>query len=260
LKERKPGQNTLAELSKRDMKAELEERERKHFQDKAKKEDPHQRKLLDAPDFAREEDFKAARDFAELDADDDVDDDASASSEDDDEDETAELMRELEKIKRERADEQRRKEAEQAEKDMIERQEALLKGNPLLNSETTFGAKRRWDDDVVFKNQERGEKKYVPPLILGQMWAAPAQMFGFLQVREALHQRHNPVRFPPALPREVHPIDLSAAAAGISRLPRVPQWPVGPAFLQIAPMGVWRRSARESPGPMGKQGFGTRSH
>ncbi|MBA0816453.1 hypothetical protein Gohar_001117, partial [Gossypium harknessii] len=35
----------------------------------------------------------------------------------------------------------------------------LLRGNPLLNNPTSFGVKRRWDDDVVFKNQARGETK-----------------------------------------------------------------------------------------------------
>ena len=34
-------------------------------------------------------------------------------------------------------------EAEQAEKDEVERREAMLRGNPLLSSDTTFGAKRR---------------------------------------------------------------------------------------------------------------------
>jgi len=159
LKTRQTGQNTVDELARRDLKAELEEKERKHFE---KKEDPHKRKLIAGPAFATEDDFSSARhDYADKDAD-DVDDDGPESDEDDedDEDETAELMRELEKIKRERAEDQLRKEAEQAEKDEVERREAMLRGNPLLSSDTTFGAKRRWDDDVVFKNQQRGEKKW----------------------------------------------------------------------------------------------------
>lgn len=36
--------------------------------------------------------------------------------------------------------------------------ENILSGNPLLNSnKTDFKVKRRWDDDVVFKNCARGE-------------------------------------------------------------------------------------------------------
>lgn len=29
-------------------------------------------------------------------------------------------------------------------------------GNPLLNPKADFNVKRRWDDDVIFKNQARG--------------------------------------------------------------------------------------------------------
>lgn len=39
----------------------------------------------------------------------------------------------------------------------------VLRGNPLVQSapdqELNFGVKRRWDDDVVFKNQDRGAPK-----------------------------------------------------------------------------------------------------
>ena len=34
----------------------------------------------------------------------------------------------------------------------------IARGNPLLNSQD-FNLKRRWDDDVVFKNQARGTEK-----------------------------------------------------------------------------------------------------
>ncbi|OWP01138.1 hypothetical protein B2J93_6588 [Marssonina coronariae] len=85
----------------------------------------------------------------------------------DDEDETAELQRELEKIKRERA-EKREQEAcrpnklqAQAEREKAAEEEALREhdialGNPLLNPKADFNVKRRWDDDVIFKNQARG--------------------------------------------------------------------------------------------------------
>ena len=68
----------------------------------------------------------------------------------DDEDETTELMKELEKIKRER-EEAKLAEAAKAEQEM-------LRSNPLINlsEESGFNVKRRWDDDVVFKNQAKG--------------------------------------------------------------------------------------------------------
>ena len=71
------------------------------------------------------------------------------------------------KGKKERADEAARQEREAAETDKNERDSAILQGNPLLDptrlggssSTATFAVKRRWDDDVVFKNQAREPKK-----------------------------------------------------------------------------------------------------
>lgn len=96
----------------------------------------------------------------EIDADSEDDDEDSDSSEDesDEEDETAELMRELEKIKRERAEQKAREEAEQAKQAQEQREEDIALGNPLLNPKA-FNVKRRWDDDVVFKNQARGTEQ-----------------------------------------------------------------------------------------------------
>ena len=46
---------------------------------------------------------------------------------------------------------------------ICKQEEQFKKGNPLLGEqqagEINFGIKRRWDDDVVFKNQSRGETK-----------------------------------------------------------------------------------------------------
>ncbi|CAK7235813.1 complexed with cef1p [Sporothrix curviconia] len=88
--------------------------------------------------------------------DDDDDDDSDSSEEDsDDEDETAELQRELEKIKRERVEKREREEREKEAAQAEERERDIARGNPLLNK-PDFTIKRRWDDDVVFKNQARG--------------------------------------------------------------------------------------------------------
>lgn len=83
-------------------------------------------------------------------------------------------MRELEKIKRERLEQKEKevnttyrawtlkvptdlsqKEREKAAQEEEKREYEIARGNPLLNPQD-FNIKRRWDDDVVFKNQARG--------------------------------------------------------------------------------------------------------
>ena len=95
------------------------------------------------------------------DSDDDDDDDDDSDDDSDDDDDTAALLAELERIKKERAEEAARKEAEAQEAEALEKAEELATGNPLLNlrGPADFTVKRRWDDDVVFKNQTRGEPK-----------------------------------------------------------------------------------------------------
>ena len=77
------------------------------------------------------------------------------------EDDTAELLRELEKIKRERAEEKARQEAEENAQQSADREAEVATANPLLNlaaalgqnptginttAPGTFSVKRRWDD------------------------------------------------------------------------------------------------------------------
>ncbi|GAA94947.1 uncharacterized protein L969DRAFT_25787 [Mixia osmundae IAM 14324] len=96
-----------------------------------------------------------------------------SDSDDDDEDETAQLMAELEKIKRERAEEKARQEEAANSAANADREAEVASGNPLLDlkaalnrggsptpsmmssstATTGFGVKRRWDDDVIFRNQ-----------------------------------------------------------------------------------------------------------
>ncbi|KAI0263319.1 Pre-mRNA-splicing factor Cwf15/Cwc15 [Russula aff. rugulosa BPL654] len=99
----------------------------------------------------------------------DMDEDGDEDNDDDDdeEDETAELFRELEKIKRERAAEKERVEQAEAAVTEAEREAQIATANPLLNlaaalgnapginttAPGTFAVKRRWDDDLIFKNQ-----------------------------------------------------------------------------------------------------------
>jgi len=93
-------------------------------------------------------------------------DDDEDDEDDEDDDDEEELMRELERIKKERAQEAARKEREANEEAVAERDSAMLQGNPLLDptragasDRGSFAVKRRWDDDVVFKNQSREPKK-----------------------------------------------------------------------------------------------------
>ncbi|OMH86411.1 Protein CWC15-like protein [Zancudomyces culisetae] len=78
------------------------------------------------------------------------------SDESESEDETEQLMRELEKIKKERERERKKRELEEEEEELSKRNDEYLTENPLLNEDMDFEVKRRWDDDVVFKNQARG--------------------------------------------------------------------------------------------------------
>ncbi|KAG6793641.1 hypothetical protein POTOM_002856 [Populus tomentosa] len=196
LKPRKEGQDTKEELQKRNLREELEERERRHFssKDKSYNDDRDRRKgnhlLLEG--IKRDtEDRIIPRSVDADDSDVEVnnDDDScctvtngftscsdvafwiccvitlsslsfSDDEDDDDEDDTEALMAELERIKKERAEEKLRQDQLQVAEELKAKEEQLLRGNPLLNNPTTtFSVKRRWDDDVVFKNQARGETK-----------------------------------------------------------------------------------------------------
>ncbi|EAT78821.2 hypothetical protein HBI56_175370 [Parastagonospora nodorum] len=175
LKRRQPGQGGEADAYKRDLRAELLEAEARHA---AKKNGTYvepesamdtsggSKRQIDAVPAAEdgEEDEAAAKrrrievleQYRDIDADDSSEDSGSSDEDDEDEeDETAALMRELEKIKKERAEAKAKEEAERAAEEEEQREIDVARGNPLLNSRD-FAMKRRWDDDVVFKNQARG--------------------------------------------------------------------------------------------------------
>jgi protein CWC15 len=86
---------------------------------------------------------------------------SDSEDEDDDEDDELELQRELERIKAERAAVQQRKEQEEKEQEEQQHRESALKGNPLVDMDGTGSSssklKRRWNDDVVFRNQAKDE-------------------------------------------------------------------------------------------------------
>ncbi|KAL8682286.1 MAG: hypothetical protein Q9186_001655 [Xanthomendoza sp. 1 TL-2023] len=174
LKTRKPGQGGDADAQPRDLRAQLLEAEAAHFSKSngtAPKPTPtvepttsSKRQLEAGPgqDGEGEEDIEAKRrrvleETRHIDA--DSDDSSTASSEDDsddEEDETAELLRELEKIKKERAEKQAQEEMEKAEAEKEDRERDIALGNPLLKPHKNTETRRRWDDDVVFRNQARG--------------------------------------------------------------------------------------------------------
>lgn len=90
---------------------------------------------------------------------DDEDSEEDEESDEEEDDEEAALQLELEKIKREREEERRRKEAQEASDAQAARDAAALTTNPLLNQRPTGAVKRKWNDDVVFRNQARGAKE-----------------------------------------------------------------------------------------------------
>ncbi|KAJ2804794.1 complexed with cef1p [Coemansia helicoidea] len=172
LKTRGPGQGGHDGRTAEELRQELEEAERRHF-------DAKQRGLAggDAGPAAESEKTRYIEMAQQLDAESEASDDGSAGdsasesgddegggsgSESESEDETAMLMRELEKIKRERAEERAREEQEAVEQQLAQERaggpSSLLAGNPLL-AKHDFAVKRRWDDDVVFRDQARGEEK-----------------------------------------------------------------------------------------------------
>ncbi|GAM87236.1 hypothetical protein ANO11243_052580 [Dothideomycetidae sp. 11243] len=188
LKYRQAAQGTEAETAQRDLRAELLRAEKVHYARKAgrelspEEEDTPQaaieaaspggrKRSLDATQHEDEEEetfaAKRARVLAEtaaLDAssssedEDDEDDDDEEDEESDDED--ALLQAELAKVKRERAEQAAKIAAEQQARDEDARERDIALGNPLLRpAAEEYGVKRRWDDDVVFKNQARGESE-----------------------------------------------------------------------------------------------------
>ncbi|KAJ2500668.1 hypothetical protein GGH96_002524 [Coemansia sp. RSA 1972] len=160
LKTRKPGQGGDDEYTAEELRLELEEAERRHFA--AKTNGSSSTQTIDHKQQS-EEKARYIEMAQRLDAESStssVSDNESAgsdsdSSESESEDETAMLMRELEKIKRERAEEKARDEQETLERRLLDNESH---GNPLL-AQHDFMVKRRWDDDVVFKNQARGDSK-----------------------------------------------------------------------------------------------------
>ncbi|EQL35825.1 hypothetical protein BDFG_02445 [Blastomyces dermatitidis ATCC 26199] len=193
LKTRKPGQGGDAD-EKRDLRAELLRAEAAHFAKKGISQDTSassasspaaiepsvpKRQLengsseveigdIEDPEAKRRRILEETRDI-DADSAGSESDSSEDDSDEEEEDETAELMRELEKIKKERAEQKAKEEQEREAQEQEKREVDIARGNPLLNPQD-FNVKRRWDDDVVFKNQargteNRGKKEFVNDLL-----------------------------------------------------------------------------------------------
>ena len=153
LKTRQSGQDPVEEVRSRDFKRDLIERERT-VRDKGKA----SRASGDSSSFSSKRARIEPVSTTTLDADDPVDEDEDSDEDSDDEDDTAELLAELQRIKRDRAEEIMKKEQMRRQEEERIRTEHLLSGNPLLNQPSDFKVNRRWDDDVVFKNCAKDDK------------------------------------------------------------------------------------------------------
>jgi protein CWC15 len=191
LKFRQVGQTSVDEIKKRDLRAELlaAEQEARNKKRKAEGLPPLEDSPVNASlplDEEASKRRKLLQEAIELDKDDDDDDedgdegkeesekdnDSEEESDEDEEDDTAELLRELEKIKRERAEEKARLDQEQSAKAAASRETDIATANPLLNLAAalgqapgvnttvpgTFQVKKRWDDDLIFKNQAMDQR------------------------------------------------------------------------------------------------------
>lgn len=167
---RQPGQTTTGEVARRDLRADLLLAEEEARNKKRKAEG---KPLSALPAIAgtngvgtgaEDEDAvkrrKLLQEALELDKDDDDEEEAGkngentrggeseeeSEDEDDDEDDTDELLRELEKIKHERAEEK--------EREQLASQAAQLGQSTGLNTTVpgTFAVKRRWDDGGRFSS------------------------------------------------------------------------------------------------------------
>jgi len=169
LKTRKFGQGSQSELMSHtvdDLKAKLEEKEKDHFTKKASARggvgagaaiDKSTLQLTDSVIKQIEDKYDDSDEFES--------DSSDSSDSDDDDAAQAALMVELARIKKEREEEARRKEKEQRELEAADKKGGMETSNPLLQNQSGGPMKKKWNDDVVFKNQARDEpalkKRYI---------------------------------------------------------------------------------------------------
>jgi len=179
---RKSGQNAPEDKKNRSaLLAELENKEFQHNLEKRKESDP----LLLEGSSPKRMKLTNERDDTQLDIDMDIDKDDSSSEKEtkvkkepkeenvdkdddssgsdvwsDDEDETNELQKQLDKIRKEREEKEERLKKEREKAELEKQVEGLMKSNPLLNPDKDdFTIKKKWNEDVVFRNQARTQPK-----------------------------------------------------------------------------------------------------
>uniref|UniRef100_A0AC35U1Z0 MFS domain-containing protein n=1 Tax=Rhabditophanes sp. KR3021 TaxID=114890 RepID=A0AC35U1Z0_9BILA len=167
LKYREGDQIPEVALSKKELKRQLEAREVKAIESGASRKGAHN----GVGSFGESSSKKSKYDSVDgnvntLESTDDAEnsDQSGEDSGSESEDDEAALLAELAKIKKARAQEKVKKEEERVAEEERIRMDSFKNGNPLLNLEKTsskggFKVKRRWDDDVIFKNCAKGQDK-----------------------------------------------------------------------------------------------------
>ncbi|KAI8889070.1 Cwf15/Cwc15 cell cycle control protein [Backusella circina FSU 941] len=175
LKFRQPGQGTTSEIgSREELIEELKRAENEYYEEKEggasnmhnrllqdNQHDEQKKRLMEEAERLAKQDKEDSDNESDGggSSSDDSDDSDDDDDDDDDDDNAAELLATLQRIRKERADEKERQERETQEEEEREKEEEAMTGNPLLqigNEKRDFSVKRRWDDDVIFKNQARG--------------------------------------------------------------------------------------------------------
>lgn len=185
LKYRQPGQGTSEELSKKDFKQELLNKEKNYFKEKYKEIDDsgsdssvrhrsrsrsresslNSHRSENSQDYGKRSESNEKKKKFDEGSDSEEgenskeceksDDSGISDSESDFSEE--EIRKELEKIKAERA-EQARVRRELEEQQLRDKyKEDLLKGNPLMDTAPGFELKKKWTEETIFKNQSRTE-------------------------------------------------------------------------------------------------------
>ncbi|GMH78262.1 hypothetical protein TL16_g07730, partial [Triparma laevis f. inornata] len=163
---RKEGDQLIEDSLRRLEEAEKKEKELKSGGKRIVREEDDAESSVKLLKVQGEVDESILKKFDDADSDEDDDkeevesdlDDSDDSDSDDGSD--SDLLRlEMEKIKKEREEAfQKKKALEEAEAEAAATEVAMM-GNPLLNSDSGSGKmKRKWNDDVVFRNQSRKEK------------------------------------------------------------------------------------------------------
>jgi len=166
MKMRKTGQSSVKEQAAKDYRTDLEEKvpmeEKANLA--ASQPDAHEEKKRGLLLTDVEGSKKEYNDDDAIEGSDDEAFDSSDNESDSDEDDEQELQAELERIRAERALAQTNREQEEKQQKESDHRESAVKGNPLLSGDFDSNdthdvskIKRRWNEDVVFKNQAREE-------------------------------------------------------------------------------------------------------